>query len=133
MLEAARIEVDLASESLRLGFLERPFQKEAMTDVLSQWTFKQQSFQPLCISHNIAISKATVSAQPMSRPLRFQPSKRRQDAQLLPTHRPRPQEVEVSTQMSRSFSGSLTRDCVGFKITKVEAHHDRRRRQAIGM
>src|SRR5882672_3078856 len=126
MLEAARHEVDLASESFRLGFLQWPFQKEAMMDVLSQWIFKLQSCQPLWVSHNTANSNEMFSSQPMSRQFPSHPSNRCQDAQLLPTHKPRPHEVEVSTQMSRSFLGSLTKVRVGFGTTKVEAHHDRR-------
>jgi len=95
-----------------------------MTDMLSQWNFKQQLCQPLWVSHNTATSNTMVAAQPMSWPVRDQPFNSCQEAHLSPMHKPRPQEVEASTQRSRSNLGSSTREHEGFGIAKVEAHHE---------
>jgi len=99
---AARDEEILQNDSFQEGFRERPFQKEAITEALSQWILMQASHQPHCVSHETASSIADASAHPMSQPQVFQPSIRHQAAHLSPTQSPIPQDVEASTHRSKS-------------------------------
>jgi len=132
-LEGARRVVVLHNELFLWMFLERPFQKEAIAEVLSQWTLTQALCQPPSISHKTANSIAIVSAQPISRPRVFQPLSKRQAAQRSDMSKPMPQDDEASTQMSRSYSGSGMRDLEGFDMARAFFHQERSDRQDFGM
>jgi len=114
-------------------FLERPFQNEAIAEVLSQWTLTQASCQPQSDSHKTANSIATVSAHPISRPQVFQPLSNCQEAHRSETSKPTPQEDEASTQMFRSYSGNGMRDLEGLGTARAFFHQDRSDRQEFGM
>src|SRR5882672_5240257 len=87
------------------GLCEWPFQKEWITDVLSQLSLTQPSWKGLLVSHTTTSSITTASAQPMSQPCEFQPSKSFHAAQQESTRIPMPTEVDASTQTSRSRVG----------------------------
>src|SRR5882672_11146371 len=114
-------------------FLEQPFQKEAIAEVLSQWILTQASCQPPSTSHKIANSIATVSAHPISLPWVFQPLSNRQAAHQSDTRKPTPQEDEASTQMFRSHSGNGMRALEGLGTARAFFHQDRSDRQEFGM
>src|SRR5882672_1152394 len=71
--KAAKLEEILRMHSLCEGFCERPFQKDAITDVLSQLTLMQTLCKPLWVSHTTASLIAMASVQPMSWPSKSQP------------------------------------------------------------
>src|SRR5882672_9399802 len=100
-LEAVRIAVICMSDWFLSGLSERPFQKELMTEVLSQWTFIEKSCKPLDVSHMTAISIATDSSQPMSLTANCQPPISFHEAHLSFIMSPIPHEVDESTHTSR--------------------------------
>ena len=102
MFVAASNEEIQHKQSFLGGFLERPFQKEAITDVLSQLTLRQASCQLHCLSHLTQSSRVIASAQPMSLLSVCQPLVSFQAAHCPAIHRPMPEDVEALTQRSRS-------------------------------
>ena len=88
-------------------------------EVLSQWTFIEQSCKPLDVSHMTAISIATDSSQPMSLTANCQPSVSFHEAHLSFIMRPIPHKVDASTQMSRSDSGSMMRAHEGLGMART--------------
>jgi len=112
--EAERQEEILARHWLWAGFQEQPFQKEPMTDMLSQWTFKQASQWPVLTSHTTAYLITTISAHPMSWPIDDQPA----------TRIPMPHDVEASTQIPISTTGRASKHWWGLGIDKVNSYHE---------
>ena len=102
MFDAASNEEIRHKQSFLGGFLECPFHKEAIMDALSQLTLRKASCQPHCLSHLTHSSRVIASAQPISLLSDCQPPVSFQATHRPATHRPIPQEVEVSTQRLRS-------------------------------
>ena len=84
-------------QSFHAGLRDFPFEKAAITPVLSEWTVMSALQKPLCISQYITNSSATDSTQPMSCPQDAQPSVRHQPAHLFSKAKPRPKDKEAST------------------------------------
>jgi len=78
--EAARHEEIRRRHLLGDGLQERPFQKDWITEVLSQLIVRQPSFKPLLASHTTASLIVTASSQPMSQLFEFHPGARDQAA-----------------------------------------------------
>src|SRR5882672_3555229 len=110
--KAATLEEILRMHSLHKGFHEQPFQKDAITDVLSQLTLMQTSCKLLWVSHMTTSSIAMALAQPMSRLSESQPFSSRHAAQCKYTSTPMPTEVDASTQISSARGGRGTREQV---------------------
>src|SRR5882724_10995967 len=104
-----------ARELLCEGLQEHPFQNEEITEVLSQWILMHASCQLPWTSHRMASSTVTASAQPMSQLPPCQPLRSYQASQFESTNKPMPHDVDVSTQMSGSKSGSFTNCWVGLQ------------------
>jgi len=133
-LVAARRVVVLPRVSLWAGLCEQPFQKDEITELLSQQIFKQASCQPLWVSQAMDSSVAVSSAQLMSQPSSAHPPRSLQVAQRQPTNNNQmPQGIEASTQMSRSNTGSFKRTHKGFVTERVHNHHNNWWRQDLWM
>jgi len=97
---AVRDKEILQIELFQGGFLERPFQKDVITEALSQWILMQAFRQPHCVSHEMANSIAVASTHPMSLPSVFQPSADNGSSSLLARAASQSQELSIWETLS---------------------------------